>query len=81
MESPILLGFKKYLFIYLAVPGLSRGIWDLYLRSGGSSSLTRDQTQAPYTGLKSLSHWTTREIPVLFFLRDGTWAIHLFALR
>ena len=83
MESPILLGFKKYLFIYLAVPGLSRGTWDLYLWYGGSSSLIRDQTQAPYIGMKSLSHWTTREIPVLFFffLRDGTWAIHLFALR
>ena len=31
-----------------------------------SSSLTRNQTQAPALGAKSLSHWTTREVPLFF---------------
>ena len=35
---------KKYLFVYLVVPGLNCGM------HVGSSSLTRDQTQAPCTG-------------------------------
>ena len=29
----------------------------------GSSSLTRDQTQAPALGTWSHSYWTTREVP------------------
>ena len=33
----------------------------------GSSSLIRDQTWAPALGAQSLSHWTTREIPSLWF--------------
>ena len=57
---------KKNLFIYLAAPGLSCTVWDLqsFLRHArslilacellvghvGSSSLTRDQTWAPYAG-------------------------------
>ena len=35
----------KYLFVYLVVPGLNCGM------HVGSSSLTRDQTQAPCTGI------------------------------
>ena len=31
----------------------------------GSSSLTRDQTWAPSLGVRCLSHWTTREVPLL----------------
>ena len=31
----------------------------------GSSSLTRDQILAPALGAWSLSHWTTREVPML----------------
>ena len=33
------------------------------LQHVGSSSLTRDQTQAPALGVQSLSRWTTREAP------------------
>ena len=44
--------FKKYLFIYLAVLGLSCCM-------GGLSFLTRDRTWAAYLGSMSLSHWTT----------------------
>ena len=29
----------------------------------GSSSLTRDRTQAPALGGRSLNHWATREVP------------------
>ena len=29
----------------------------------GSSSQTRDRTQGPCIGSRSLSHWTTREVP------------------
>ena len=41
--------FNKYLFIYLAVQCLSCSTWNLQplLQYVGSSSLTRDQTQAP----------------------------------
>ena len=38
------------LFIYLAEPGLSCSRQDLQWQHVGSSSLTRDQTQAPCTG-------------------------------
>ena len=32
-----------------------------------SSSLTRDQTRPPALGAWSLSHWTTREVPLRSF--------------
>ena len=35
----------------------------------GSSSPTRDQTWAPALGAQSLSHWTTREIIIIFQYR------------
>ena len=35
------------------------------LRHVGSSSLTRDGTRLPALGAQSLSHWTTREIPII----------------
>ena len=37
----------------------------------GSSSLTRDRTQAPCIGSANLSHWTTREVPFKFFSHLG----------
>ena len=37
-------------------------------RHMGSSSLTRDWTQAPELGAQSLSHWTTREVPCFSIL-------------
>jgi len=44
--------WKKILFTYLVVPGLSCGTQDLpsSLQHVGSSSLTSDQTLAPYIG-------------------------------
>ena len=57
---------KMYLFIYLAVLGLSRGTWGVRssLWHVGSSSLTRDQTWAPALGVQSISHWIPREVPL-----------------
>ena len=47
---------------------------DLYLQHAnsslqhvGSSSLIRDPTWAPYIRRWILSHWTTREVPALWF--------------
>ena len=34
----------------------------------GSSSLTRDQSQFPCIGMGRLSHWTTREVPLLILI-------------
>ena len=56
--------FFKYVFIYLAIAGLSCGLWDL------SSSLIRDWTWAPALGALNLRLWITREVPkCLFFWR------------
>ena len=49
-----------FLFIYLAALGLSCLTWQVE-----SSSLTRDRTGSPALGTRSLSHWTTREVPGL----------------
>ena len=40
----------------------------------GSSSLTRDWTQATCMGVQSLSHWTTREVPRLI-LKHWNWFV------
>ena len=39
----------------------------------GSSSLTRDQTQAPALGAWGLSHWSTREVPATSHTLDLLW--------
>ena len=59
---------------YLAVTGLNGGtqsfyfhcgMWNLWLQYVGSSSLTRDRTQAlPALGTQSLSHRTTKEFMI-----------------
>ena len=43
------------------------GTWDLYLWDVGSGSLTRDCTQVPFIGARSLSHWSSREVPASSF--------------
>ena len=48
--------FKKYLFIYLAVPGLSCSMQDLQLWHVGYFQLR-------HAGSSSLNHWTTMEVP------------------
>ena len=52
--------FLKYLFIYLAVLGVSCGTWDPALWAG-------IKPRPPALRAWSLSHWTTREVPVSFF--------------
>ena len=73
-----------YLFIYLAVPGLSCGMRDLLLRHAGFSlvvvwrlqgawalsSLARDQTRVPCIGRRILYHWTTREVRRQSFFKN-----------
>ena len=54
---------KIDLLIYLVAIGLSCSTWKLLLWHVGSSSLTRNQTQAPPTlETHSFSHWATREV-------------------
>ena len=67
--------FLKYLFIILAVLGLSFGshnlhwsiktlscgLWDLVPRPGIKPG-------PPILGAQSLSHWTTREVPIFIFI-------------
>ena len=48
------------LFVALAMPGLSYGMWTLGPQPG-------IEPQAPALGVQSLSHWTTREVPVAPF--------------
>ena len=57
----VLFSFFKYLFIYLPVLRLSCGMWDLV------RAQTRARLGSPALGLQSLSHWTTREVPLPFF--------------
>ena len=47
------------------------------LQHEGSSSLTRDQTQAPGLGVRNLGPWTTREVPNTIFCsqRDPSYSI------
>ena len=50
------------------------------LRQVGSSSLTRDWTRAPALGARSLSHWTTREVPMSsFFWKSLYWICYNIA--
>ena len=53
---------KKYLNIYLAMPGLSCSMWDLVPWPG-------IEPGSPALGAWSISHWTTREVPYPYFLR------------
>ena len=53
-----------YLFIYLAVQGLSCGLWDLVPRPG-------IKPRAPALRAQSLSHWTTRGVPKLQLLSSS----------
>ena len=48
-----------YLFMHMAVPGLSCGMWDLVPQLG-------IQYGPPDLGIWRLSHWTTRKVPIFF---------------
>ena len=53
--------FFFLIFIYLAVLGLSCGMWDPVPWSGV-------EPRPPALGARSLSHWTAREVPAVFFI-------------
>ena len=53
---------------YLAALGLSCSMWDLVFRPGIKPGL-------PALGVKSLSHWTTREVSIYFF--NGVFSVFL----
>ena len=62
--------FNIYLFI-LAVPGLSCGMWNLLVAAYGLLSCGMwdrvpwpgIESRPPALGARSLTHWTTREVP------------------
>ena len=56
---------KKIIFIYLTIPGLSCGMWDLVPRPG-------IEPRPPALGTWSLSHGTTREVPLTSLFME--WA-------
>ena len=58
--------FKKYLFIYLAVPGLSCGMRDLVPWPG-------IEPGPPALGAWSLNHWTIKEVPDFFIFKHIWW--------
>ena len=53
----------------------------------GSGSLMRDQTLAPASEARRLSHWTTREVPIQIFLHPSRtrvraqYQVHVFYVR
>ena len=59
------LSLKKNFFIYLTIPGLSCDMWDLVPRPG-------IEPRSPALGTWSLSHWTTREVPLTSLFME--WA-------
>ena len=67
-SSCLIPSFFFFLFIYLAVLGLSCDTWTLQLQHMGSSSLTRDQTHAPCTGSTVLAAGPPGKSPVSFLL-------------
>ena len=78
----IIYSLKKYLFVYLATPGLRNGVWDL----GSSlqhveSLLVACKLLVPPPGIRpSPNHWATREFPqlALFFLKLNLLALYFF---
>ena len=53
---------------------LPHGMWDL-------SSPTRDQIHVPCIGRQILNHWTTREVPPLFFKKMKTMQRQMFQMK
>ena len=63
----------RVLSFYLAAPDCGRGPWDLQslLRHVGSSCPARDPTWAPTLRVRSVSHWTTRDVPMCPYFVTG----------
>ena len=57
----VLIGFVTILLLFHILVFWPQGMWNL-------SSPTRDRTQTPFTGRRSLNHWTSREVPRIFAL-------------
>ena len=56
---------KKIIFLYLAALGLPCSMWDLVSQSG-------IEPRPPVLEARSLSSWTTKEIPILInILKDN----------
>ena len=58
---------------YLPVPGMISFLSFRLCRMCNLSSPTRDRTHAPTLAVWSLNHWTTREVPLEWFL---IWHLH-----
>ena len=53
-------------YLYLAAPGLSCSMWDLFGYSVQDLvPWTGIEPQPPALGLRSLSHWTPRDVPAV----------------
>ena len=52
--------FIEFLLLFYVLVFWLRGMWDL-------SSPTRDRTRTPCIGMRSLNHWTTREVPGCYY--------------
>ena len=55
--------FLKYLFIYLSALGLSFSTRDLCCSMRDLVPLPGVEPRPPALGARSLSHWTTKEVP------------------
>ena len=64
--------FLHLLFIYLAEPGLSWGMWDLVPQP-------EFEPGCPALGAQSLSHWTAREVPWNFLFLMSSLGIYCLA--
>ena len=67
---------KKYLFIHLAVLGLSCGVQDLSYGMWDLVPWPGMESQPPTIGAQSLSHWTMREVPWFH-----SWMLRCFPLH
>ena len=56
----VFIEFVTILLLFYVLVFWPWGVWDL-------SSPTRDRTLIPCIGRRSLNHWTTREVPSLYF--------------
>ena len=66
-EVPTLMFYNIYLFTHLAAPDLSCSMRDLVPWPG-------TELRPPALGAWSLSHWTTRQVPLCLFFK-GSWSL------
>ena len=63
LSTSLFFFWKALLFIYLAVPGFSCSMRIF-------SCCLRDRIWVPWLEVWSLSHWTTRKVPLVFFFKS-----------